>query len=164
MTSLSSSSGRSTRELERIEVHAHEIEEIDVVLGESREILFELTPRENPGVHVRVQRLHAPAEHLGEAGDVLDRGHREPCLLESGRRPAARHELEAEVDEPACELDDAGLVVDGDQRAHSSRTTFGSSRCSAACTRSRNVSTVSPASTGTLSLAITSPVSTPLST
>ena len=152
------------RELERIEVHAHEIEEIDVVLGESREILLELTPGENPGVHVRVQRLHAPAEHLGEAGDVLDRRHREPCLLESRRSAAARHELEPEVSEPASELDDAGLVVDGDQRAHSSRTTFGSSRCSATCTRSRSVSTVSPASTGTRSLAITSPVSIPPST
>ncbi len=65
---------------------------------------------------------------------------------------------------PRANAHDAGLVVDGDQRAHSSRTTFGSSRCSAACTRSRSVSTVSPGSTGTGSLAITSPVSTPSST
>ena len=77
-------------ELERIEVHADEIEELDAVLGQSREILLELAPGEDPGVHARVQRLHAPAEHLGEAGHVLDRRHRKPCLLESRRGPAAR--------------------------------------------------------------------------
>ena len=107
-------------------------------------ILRDRRSREDARVDARVERLHAPAEQLREARDVLDRRHREPCLRERGRRAPARHELEAELGEPARERREARLVVDGDQRAHSSRTTFGRSRCSASCTRSRSVSTVSP--------------------
>ncbi len=51
---------------------------------------------------------------------------------------------------PSRELVEPRLVVDGDQRAHSSRTTTsGSSRCSTAWMRSRSVSAVSPAAPGT---------------
>ena len=87
-----------------------------------------------------------------------------PASVERGRRTAARDELEAELRETAREVGDARLVVDGDQRAHSSRTTFGSSRCSASCTRSRNVSTVSPPAPGRARSRSPSPVSTPSST
>ena len=67
-------------------------------------------------------------------------------------RPATREDVES------------GLVVRRDQRAHSSLTTSGSSRCSTACTRARNVSMVSSGQTGTRSALITEPVSIPSST
>ena len=128
-------------------------------------VLGAIAAREDSGVNAWVQRLHPAVEHLREAGEILDPRDRParpprappPCPRSRRARSRARSGRSREVR-------DAGLVVDGDQRAHSSRTTFGSSRCSASCTRSRNVSTVSPASTGTGSLAITSPVSTPSST
>ena len=104
---------------------------------------------EDPGVDPRMQRLDASVEHLRKAGHILDVRHRRARLLEHGGGATARDELEAELGESARERHDPGLVVDGDQRAHSSRHHFGSSRCSASCTRSRSVSTVSPASTGT---------------
>ena len=90
-----------------------------------------------------------PSEQLREAGHVLDAGHGQSRALEGFGRAAARDELEPDLGQTAGERLEAGLVVDGDQRAHSSRTTLGSNRCSAACTRSRRVSTESPASTGT---------------
>ena len=151
-------------ELERVEVHAHEVERLDSVLRECDEVLLATPPGEDPRMDARMQRLHATVEELREPGHVLDLRDRETRLRQRHRGAAARHELESELREPPRELGDTGLVVDGDQRAHSSRTTFGSSRCSASCTRSRSVSTVSPGSTGTGSLAITSPVSTPSST
>ena len=59
--------------------------------------------------------------------------HVDAVLLEVRGRAAARDELEAELVEAARELVEAGLVVDGDQRAHSSLTDArGSSRCSTA--------------------------------
>ena len=45
----------------------------------------------------------------------------EPVLLEVRGRAAARDELEAELVEAARELVEAGLVVDGDQRAHTTQ-------------------------------------------
>ena len=77
---------------------------------------------------------------------------------------AARDELAAELREPARELVEPGLVVDRDQRAHSSLTTSGRSSCSTAWMRARSVSTVSPSCTATRSWTITGPVSTPSST
>ena len=103
----------------------------------------DVAPREDAAVDARVQRLDAPTEHLRELRHVLDRRHREPGLRERVGRSAARDELEAELGETPRELGHTRLVVDGDQRAHSSPTTFGRSRCSASCTRARSVSTVS---------------------
>ena len=100
----------------------------------------------------RVERLHAAAEHLRELGHALDARHLEAELLEVRGRAAARDELAAELGEPPRELVEPRLVVDRDQRAHSSLTTSGSSRCSTAWIRS---SSVSRGSTGTGSWRIT---------
>ncbi len=150
--------------LEGIEVHADEVERSDPVLRERCQVVGHVAPGEDAAVDLRVERLHAPSEQLREAGHVLDAGHGQSRPLEGFRRAAARDELEPDLGQAAGERLEAGLVVDGDQRAHSSRTTLGSNRCSAACTRSRRVSTESPASTGTGVLAMTSPVSMPPST
>ena len=92
-----------------------------------------VTARKDRGMNARVQRLHASAEHLGYACELLDPLDVEADLgLEEIGGPAARDELEAELVETARELLQPCLVVDGDQRAHSSRTTSGRSRCSTA--------------------------------
>ena len=128
-------------------------------------------------MNARVECLHAATEHLRKARELLDSCDGEPGVGERGRGPSARDELEPEVGEAAGERHEAGLVVNrkksshpsvgtrlASPSAHSVRTTSGRSRCSTACTRSRNVSTVSPARTGTGSLAMTGPVSIPAST
>src|SRR5262249_31541061 len=152
------------RLLERIEVHADKVERLDRVLVERREVVLAIAAREDAGMNGRVQRLDAAAEQLGNLGERLDGRHLEAELLEVGGRSTARDELAAEVGEPDGERVETALVPDGDQRAHSVRTTSGRIRCSTACTRRRRLSTVSSSSTGTSSLAITGPVSTPSST
>ena len=54
------------RLLERIEVHADEVEGLDRVLLERAHVLRDVAPGEDPGVHARVKRLHPPAQHLRE--------------------------------------------------------------------------------------------------
>ena len=107
------------------------------MLLERGEVVRLVAAGEDAGVDARVQRLHAAAEHLRRGRHVLDALDRQADLLESGRRVPARDELAAEADEPARELVHAGLVLGGDQRAHSSLTTSGSRRCSTAWMRSR---------------------------
>ncbi len=153
--------------LERIQVHADQVERRDVLFVERGHVAFLVAAGEDRGVDARVERLHAAAEHLGHLRELLDARHLEAGVLERRRGSAARDELDAETREPAREVLEPVLAVDGEQRAHqpiSSRTTSGSRRCSTACTRARSESDVSPGSTGTGSARITLPVSTPSST
>ncbi len=119
------------------------------MLRERCQVVGHVAAGEDAAVDLRVERLHASSEQLREAGHVLDASHGQARPLEGCGRASARDELEPDLGQAAGEGLEAGLVVDGDQRAHSSRTTLGSNRCSASCTRSRRVSTESPASTGT---------------
>jgi hypothetical protein len=150
--------------LERIEVHDHEVERQDLVLLEGRDVFLAIAAGEDPGVNPRVQRLHAPVQHLRRGGHVLDPVDLEAELFDEGGGAAARDELAAELRETLGELVESRLVVDRDQRAHSSLTTLGRSSCSTAWMRARSVSTVSPSCTATRSCTITEPVSTPSST
>jgi len=123
------------------------------LLGQLRLVLGLAPVREDPRVDPRVQRLHPPIEHLGRTRDLLDRRHLETGLAERRRGAAARDEGHAELGEPFGQLDDAGLVVHGEEgtpNAHrgppgrmrtrrpstrtrpsaSARTAAGSSRCS----------------------------------
>src|SRR5437867_3420422 len=121
-----------------------------------------VAPSEDGGVDPGMKRLDATAEHLGDAGELLNPLDVEPdLLLEEVGRPTARHELEAELGQTAGELLQTGLVVDGDQRAHSSATTSGRIRCSSAWIRSARLSR---GSTSIGSWRITVPVSSPSST
>ena len=156
------------RVLEGIEVDAHEIDGVDAVGGEVGNVLGHVASREDAAVHRRVQRDDAMAEHLGEARQLLEPDHWDPLVREQRCRAATRDDLEVEPHELRCEGRDAGLVEDREEgalhAAVSSFTTSGSRRCSAAWTRARRESGVSPASTGTRSAAITAPVSIPSST
>ena len=105
------------RALERIEVHAHEVDRLDVVLLERLRVLGVLADGEQAGVELRVQRLDAAVHDLGEAGVVRDRADRDAGLLERGRGAAGRDELDPQLLEALGEVHDPALVADGQQRA-----------------------------------------------
>jgi hypothetical protein len=153
---------------ERIEVDDDEVERADVVLVQRREVVRVVAPGQDGCVDPRMQGLDAPAEQLRDLGQGLDPGNLEAVLGEMVGGPAARDDLDPELDEPLGELDEARLVEGGDEcpldQEISSRTAFGSSLCSTAWTRARSDSTVSPSRTGTVSATMTAPVSTPSST
>ena len=58
---------------------------------------------QDPRVDRRVQRLHAPAEHLGEPGDVRHRRHRDARLRQHLGRVAGRHDRHARRGQAAPE-------------------------------------------------------------
>jgi hypothetical protein len=138
------------------------------VLVEGGEVVGVVAAREDRRVDVRVESLDAPAEQLRELGQILDPLDLYSVLGEMVGGAAACDELDAEVGETASELGQPRLVEGREKgtldQEISSRTAFGSRRCSTALTRSRSVSTVSSSRTGTGSAAITGPVSTPSST
>ena len=84
----------------------------------------------------RAQGKPLPSRTLGRTGakvSILAFGCGSRFLaLEEVRGAATRDEIPAELSQAAREALEACLVVDGDQRAHSSSTTSGSSRCSTA--------------------------------
>ena len=147
---------------EGVEVDAHDVERLDVVLVECAAIVLSVASREDARMDAWVERLHAPAEHLGGLRDRLDGRDVDSLLAEEGSRSPGRDDLESEGRKLARELCDARLVVDAQERAtHSLVTTSGSSRCSVAWIRSTSVAR---GSTGTSSWTITCPVSMPSST
>ena len=73
--------------LEGIEVDADEVDRLDPVRGEVRDVLRDVATGEDAAVHGRVQRDDAMAEHLGEAGELLERDHRDAPSLSSRAVP-----------------------------------------------------------------------------
>ena len=106
-----------------------------------------------------------PPSISGDVGHVLDALDRQAELSQEGGGAAAgARARQPSSASPRANTSSPVLVVRGDQRAHSSLTTFGSSRCSTSWMRSCSVVGVSSGSTGTRSCASTGPLSTPSST
>ena len=103
--------------LERVEVDADEVERSDLVLAQLVEVGLEPPPREDAGVDVRVERLDAPAEQLGDVGQLLDGDDVDAELGDVGGGAAARDDLDPEVGQPAGEDIQPGLVEDRHERA-----------------------------------------------
>ena len=106
------------RGLERVEVHAHEVERLDGLLLERAYVLLDVQPGQDARVHPRVERLHAAAKHLRERREALDADHLQADVLEQAGGAAARHDLDVERGQPASECRKPGLVVGRDQRSH----------------------------------------------
>ena len=151
--------------LERVQVDADEVEGLDAVVGERGGVVLAVAAREDARVDARVERLHAAAEHLRRPRSATrPASTSSPCSSRKAAVPPEATSSTAERREPAREVVEPGLVVDGDQSPHSSLTTSGSSRCSTACTRCAQRLDGVVGRTGTRSAAITGPVSMPSST
>ena len=104
--------------LELVEVHHHEVDHLDIVLAGLGHVLLRVTTAQQGAVHLGVQRLHAAVHHLGIAGKLLNRGNGHARSLNRLGGSARRDNLNAKiVNQCSCEIDDAGLVGDRDQRA-----------------------------------------------
>jgi hypothetical protein len=112
--------------LERIEVHADQVDRLDLALAQGGGMLRVVPHREQRGMQVGVQRLHPPVEDLREPGQVLDRADLDPRLPQDRLGPAGGDDLDALPGEPGGEVGDRRLVGDGDQRpAHRQRLAGG---------------------------------------
>ena len=100
---------------ERVQVHADEVDRRDPVLGDRRHVLGEVAAREQAAVHRGVQGLHAAVEHLRELRHVGDVGDGEAGGAQGLGGAAGGEQGEAEGAESGGELDQAGLVGDGEE-------------------------------------------------
>ena len=98
--------------LEGIEADDHHVDGLDVVLLEREHVLVDVAVGQQAGVDVGMQRLHAPVEDLGEAGDVADAGHGDALFLEEFGGAAGGDDLDTEVAERLGELVQPDLVGD----------------------------------------------------
>ena len=121
---------------ERVEVDDQEVDRRDAVLLQRRHVRRQIAPREQAAVDARVQRLHAAVEHLGKAGDLGHFGDGQAGLGEQLGGAAGGQQLDAGAVQFARELDDAGLVGDGEQGLHGNFSTWRACvrrACGAAC-------------------------------
>ena len=97
ITSCSVDAAAGRGRLERVEVHAHEVDELDLVLLRRDHVRRVVAQREQARVELRVQRLDAPAHDLREAREVLDRADLEPGLAQRRGGAAGGDQLDAEL-------------------------------------------------------------------
>ena len=95
----------------RVQVPRDEVDRRHVVLRDLGLIVRATAPVEDAAVDLRMQRLHAAAQHLRAACEVGHLCDRESRLGDRPRRAARPDELPAEVMEPAGKVNDPGLVV-----------------------------------------------------
>ena len=107
---------RRRRALERIEVHAHQVDRLDRVLVDRAHVLLVRADREQAGVDLRVERLHPAVEDLREARVVVHRPRLDAGLRKLPRRAAGRDDLDAQLRKPAREVDETALVGNGQER------------------------------------------------
>ena len=140
--------------LERVEVHADEVEGRDVVLLERLTSPSLVAAGEDAAWMRGCSVLTRPPSISGTSVSSSTRVTSSPRLLEGDGGAAAGDELDAELGEAArerpparpCGRRRAGRAQRAAQRRPiSSRTTSGSSRCSTTWTRARSVSTCRPA-------------------
>ncbi len=75
----------------------------------------------SPPWTTRVQRLDPAVEHFRESGHVAHVAHREAGVAQRAGRAAGGDEVPAEGGEALGELDQAGLIGNGEQGAHGIR-------------------------------------------
>ena len=145
---------------ERIEVADDHVDRLDALLLERPHVLGPVAAGQDAGVDRRVQRLHAAAQHLGRAGQLLDADERDAGLVQRRGRARGRDQLDPQLVQPAGERLQPGLVADRHKRsldphtgsftrtrrpstwmrpAANSRTASGSNRCSISCSRPRHL-------------------------
>ncbi len=101
-----------------IEVADDEVDRVDAVGVEIGQVLGIVAVGEDAAVDTGVQRHDAVTQHDRRAGVVGDVDHRHAGFGDGPGGAARRHQLPAEVVQALGEVDDAGLVVHGQQGSH----------------------------------------------
>ena len=81
-------------------------------------VLLGIAAGQQRAVNLGVQGLNAAVHHLGITRELLDGGYGNARILDSTSCAARRDDLDAKViDQRPCEIDDARLIGNRDQRA-----------------------------------------------
>jgi hypothetical protein len=113
--------GTRDRLLERVQIHDDEVDRRDLLRRQIRAVVFAVAPRQDAAVDARVQRLDAAAQHLGTPRQRRDLGHLEPVVGQDSSGSARGDQLDAQLRQRPCELDETALVVDGKESSRDAR-------------------------------------------
>ena len=78
-------------------------------------MLGQIAPSQDTGVYLRLQCLHAPVQHLGEAGVIGHLGARHAVVGQQFGSAASGQDLHAEVVQALGKFEDAGFIRDADE-------------------------------------------------
>src|SRR5690606_4279156 len=78
-------------------------------------IVVDAATSEQAAVDLRVQRLDAPVHDLGKPRDLRDLGDGQRRVAKRSRRASGRDQLERQIEQSSCELDDPALVGNAQQ-------------------------------------------------
>ena len=110
--------GLGNRLLKLVEVHAHQVDHLDAVLGSLGHVLLRIATRQQTAVHLGVQRLHTAVHHLGESGELLDGRNRHARLLNGLGGTTRGDDFDTKlIHQRAGKFDHARFVGHRDQRA-----------------------------------------------
>ena len=104
--------------LELVQVDDDQVNQLNAVLSGLLHVLLGIAAGKQSAVNLGVQRLNAAVHHLGIARELLDGGYGNARVLDGTSRAARRDDLDAKVvNQRPCEIDDARLIGNRDQRA-----------------------------------------------
>ena len=104
--------------LELVQVDDDQVDQLNAVLSGLLHVLLGIAAGQQRAVNLGVQGLNAAVHHLGITRELLDWDYGNARILNSTSRTARRDDLDAKViDQRPCEIDDARLIGNRDQRA-----------------------------------------------
>ena len=104
--------------LELVQVDDDQVDQLNAVLSGLLHVLLGIATGKQCAVNLGMQRLDAAVHHLGIARELLDGGYGNARVLDGTSRAARRDDLDAKVvNQRPCEIDDARLIGNRDQRA-----------------------------------------------
>ena len=104
--------------LELVQVDDDQVDQLNAVLSRLLHVLLGIAAGQQRAMNLGVQGLNAAVHHLGIARELLDGGYGNARVLDGTSRAARRDDLDAKVvNQRPCEIDDARLIGNRDQRA-----------------------------------------------
>ena len=95
-----------------VEVDHHELEGLDLPLGQIPPVGLMVHPGQDSPMYHRMESLDTATKHLGRAGDIRDAGHRQSPVLQESGSSTRGDEFHARTNKSLAKLDQPGLVVD----------------------------------------------------
>ena len=110
---------------EGVEVHHHQIDRADVMLGHGGQMLGIIAHGQQAAVHLGMQGFHPAVHHLGKAGEIGNVAHRKARIAQGLCRTTGGDQIHTLCRQRPAQLDKACLVgnrkqgaADGDGHGH----------------------------------------------
>ena len=104
------------RLFKRIEIHHHHVDRLNSMRGHRGLVLLVSADVKQSSVYARMQRLHAPVQHLRKTRQIADVPYRQSRFAQRPRRSARRHQLHPKASQRLGKLHQPRLIRNAQQR------------------------------------------------